>query len=49
MDQGGGVSQTRSSGNTGAFTVNVGGAFTLSAGQAAGLYTAQFDLTAVYP
>jgi hypothetical protein len=47
LDQSGAT--TRNSGTTGAFTVNVGGTFSLSAGQAAGLYTAQFDLTAVYP
>lgn len=47
LDQAG--STSRSTGSTGAFTVNVGGTFTLAGGQAAGLYTAQFDLTAVYP
>lgn len=47
MDNGGpGV---RSSGPTGAFSVFVGGDFTLAAAQPAGLYTAQFDVTAVYP
>jgi hypothetical protein len=47
LDQGGAT--LRNTGTTGAFTVNVGGTFTLGAAQAAGLYTAQFDLTAVYP
>jgi hypothetical protein len=47
LDQGGAT--TRNTGTTGAFTVNVGGTFTLGAAQAAGLYTAQFDLTAIYP
>ena len=47
LDQGG--LTTRSSGGTGAFTVNVGGTFTLAANQPAGLYTSQFDLTAIYP
>jgi hypothetical protein len=40
---------TRNTGATGAFTVFVGGDFSIAANQAAGLYTAQFDLTAVYP
>jgi Domain of unknown function (DUF4402) len=39
----------RTSGATGAFSVFVGGDFTLAAAQPAGLYTAQFDVTAVYP
>ena len=47
LDQAGAT--TRNTGATGAFTVNVGGTFTLGAAQAAGLYTAQFDLTAIYP
>jgi hypothetical protein len=47
LDQGGAT--TSNTGTTGAFTVNVGGTFTLGAAQAAGLYTAQFDLTAIYP
>lgn len=42
-------SLARNTGTTGAFSVFVGGTFTLGANQAAGLYTAQFDLTAVYP
>jgi hypothetical protein len=47
LDQGG--LALRNTGSTGAFTVNVGGTFSLAAAQPAGLYTAQFDLTAVYP
>jgi hypothetical protein len=39
----------RNTGTTGAFSVFVGGDFTLTAAQPAGLYTAQFDVTAVYP
>ena len=42
----GGVNRTTSS--TGAFSVFVGGDFSIAANQAAGLYSAQFDLTADY-
>lgn len=47
LDSGGATS--RNTGVTGAFTVYVGGDFSIAANQPAGLYTAQFDLTAVYP
>jgi len=47
LDNGG--STTRNTGLTGAFSVFVGGDFSIAAAQPAGLYTAQFDLTAVYP
>lgn len=39
---------TRTIGATGVFTAYVGGVFNIAANQAAGLYTAQFDLTADY-
>jgi hypothetical protein len=39
---------TRITGGTGAFSVFVGGDFSIAANQAAGLYSAQFDLTADY-
>ena len=42
------VGNPRSTGATGAFTVFVGGDFSIAANQPAGLYTAQFDLTADY-
>jgi Domain of unknown function (DUF4402) len=45
MDSGGAV---RTIGATGAFTVYVGGDFSIAANQPAGLYSAQFDLTADY-
>jgi hypothetical protein len=45
LDSGG---TTRLTGPTGAFSVYVGGDFSIAANQAAGLYSAQFDLTADY-
>ncbi len=39
---------TRVTDSSGLFTVYVGGTFTLNAGQAAGVYTGQFDLQADY-
>lgn len=39
---------TRTIGATGAFTVYVGGDFSIAANQTAGLYSANFDLTADY-
>lgn len=45
LDAGG---NTRTIGVTGVFTAYVGGNFSIAANQAAGLYTAQFDLTADY-
>lgn len=42
------VGNPRSTGGTGAFSVFVGGDFSIAANQPAGLYTAQFDLTADY-
>jgi Domain of unknown function (DUF4402) len=47
MDKGG--PGNRNTGATGAFSVFVGGDFDIAANQAAGLYSAQFDVTAVYP
>ena len=46
LDQGG--STTRTIDGAGAFAVGVGGSFTIAASQPAGVYTADFDLTAVY-
>jgi hypothetical protein len=45
LDSGG---TTRTVGTTGVFTVYVGGTFSIAASQAAGLYSANFDLTADY-
>ena len=46
LDQGG--STTRTIDAAGAFAVGVGGTFTIAANQPAGVYAADFDLTAVY-
>jgi Domain of unknown function (DUF4402) len=46
LDQGG--STTRTTDLVGAYSVGVGGTFTIAANQPAGLYTADFDVTAVY-
>ena len=46
LDQGG--STTRTTDGVGAYSVGVGGTFTIAANQAAGLYAADFDLTAEY-
>lgn len=46
LDQGG--STTRTTDGVGAYGVGVGGTFTIAANQAAGVYAADFDLTAVY-
>jgi hypothetical protein len=43
-----GNATTRTIGGTGQFSVFVGGNFQIAAGQAAGLYTANFNLTADY-
>ena len=46
LDQGG--STTRNIDGVGAYAVGVGGTFTIAATQAAGVYAADFDLTAQY-
>jgi hypothetical protein len=46
LDQGGSTTRTIDAG--GAFVVGVGGTFAIAANQPAGLYTADFDLTAEY-
>lgn len=46
LDQGG--STTRTTDLVGAYSVGVGGTFTIAANQAAGVYAADFDLTAEY-
>lgn len=46
LDQGG--STTRTTDAVGAYVVGVGGTFTIAANQVAGVYAADFDLTAVY-
>lgn len=46
LDQGG--TTTRTIDSAGAFAVGVGGTFSIAANQAAGVYVADFDLTAVY-
>ena len=45
---GGGTTKTVTIDNTGAFAVGVGGDFAIAAGQANGVYTANFDVTADY-
>jgi hypothetical protein len=45
---GGGTTKTVTIDNTGAFAVGVGGDFAVAAGQANGVYTANFDVTADY-
>ena len=46
LDQGG--LATRTTDGVGAYSVGVGGTFTIAANQAAGVYAADFDLTAEY-
>lgn len=48
LDAGGGLTQTRTIGATGAFEVGVGGNFAIAANQPNGLYSANFTVTANY-
>jgi len=48
FDSGGGLATTRTIDNSGAFAIGVGGDFQIAAGQANGVYSANFDVTADY-